>query len=149
MSAMSQMPSLDEYLGFWNASRRGLGMMKFYGLWLGGLAAIAFVLSRVSFAETFPLLSIIGVLLYLVLVPYFSQRFYWKKYDRFLRCPKCRDWLGADSNGSRVYPPPNPGWTVVVATGRCPKCGVQILSIAAESDDERRNAGDSNTTPTP
>ena len=58
------MPSLDEYLGFWNASRRGVGMIKFYGLWLGGLAAIAFVLSRVGFVENFPLLSIIGAFSY-------------------------------------------------------------------------------------
>jgi len=143
MSATPQMPSLDEYLGFWNASRKGLVMIKFYGLWLGGLAAIAFVLSRVGFAENFPLLSIIGALSYLVLVPYFSQRIYWKKYDRFLRCPKCRDWLAADSNGSRVYPPPNPGWQVVIATGRCPKCGTQILSKASQSDDKSRNTGDS------
>lgn len=118
-------------------------MMKFYGLWLGGLAAMVFVLSRVGFAETFPLVSIVVAFLYLVLVPYYSQRFYWKKYDRFLRCPKCRDWLAADSNGSRVYPPPNPGWTVVVVTGRCPKCGTQILSKASESNDKSRNTGDS------
>jgi ssDNA-binding Zn-finger/Zn-ribbon topoisomerase 1 len=117
-------------------------MMKFYGLWLGGLAAMAFVLSRVGFAETFPIASIIGAISYLVLVPYYSQRFYWKKYDRFLRCPKCRDWLAADANGSRVYPPPNPGWQVVIATGRCPKCGTRILSEAAQSGGQSRNTGD-------
>ena len=137
------MPSHDEFLGFWAASRKGMGMIKFYGLWLGGLAAIAFVLSQVGFAESFPLLSIIGAFLYLVLVPYFSLRIYRTKYDRFLRCSKCRGWFASDSNGSRVYPPPNPGWEVVVATGRCPKCGVQILSAAPESNDTSRDTGDS------
>jgi len=128
MSTTPQPPSLEEYLGFWNASRKGLKMMKFYGLWLGGFAAMAFALSQFGFAETFPIISVIGVILYLVLVPYFSRRIYWKRYDRFLRCPECRCWLAADSQGSRAYPPPNPAWQVVIATGRCPKCDTQILS---------------------
>jgi hypothetical protein len=124
------MLSLDEFLGFWNARRRGKGMIKFYGLWLGGLSVCAYVNLRSGIAEDFPLLSIIIFFAYLVLFPYFAQRIYRKRHDRFLRCPNCRDWFASDANGSRAYPPPNPKWEVVVATGRCPKCGTQILLAA-------------------
>lgn len=103
-------------------------MMDFYVMWLGGLAVFAFVISRAGFVERFPLLSLIGAFAYLVLFPYFALRIYRRKYDRFLRCPKCRDWYASDLNGSRIYPPPNPKWEVVVATSCCPKCRTQILS---------------------
>src|SRR5581483_4513114 len=125
--ALQKPLTLDEFLGFWNKSRRGIGMLKFYGFWLGGLAVFEFVISRIGFVEHFPLFCLIGTFAYLILFPYFALRFYRKKYDRFLRCPKCRDWFGSDLNGSRIYPPPNPKWEVVLATSHCPKCGAQIL----------------------
>jgi hypothetical protein len=105
----------------------GMGVMKFYGIWLGSLAVFEFLISRVGLVERFPLLSLIGTFAYLISFPYFAIRFYRKKYDRFLRCPKCRVWFASDLNGSRLYPPPNPQWEVVVATNCCPKCGTHIL----------------------
>ena len=61
-------------------------MMKFYGIWLGGLAVFAFAISRAGFVDSFPLLSLIGVFAYIILFPYFALRIYRKQYDRFLRC---------------------------------------------------------------
>ena len=121
-------PSLGEFAGFWSKSRGWTQMKKFYGFWLGGLAVLAFVMSRTGFVERFMPLSLVGAFAYLILFPYFALRICRKKYDRFLRCPKCGDWFGSDLNGSRCYPPPNPKWEVVLATSRCPKCGAQILS---------------------
>jgi hypothetical protein len=126
--ALQKSPSLGEFAGFWSKSRRGTTMLKFYGIWLGSLAVFVFVISRTDFYERFLPLFLIGVFAYLILFPYFALRVYRKKYDRFLRCPKCRDWFGSDLNGSRFYPPPNPKWEVVLATSHCPKCGAQILS---------------------
>src|SRR5580692_12842524 len=112
--ALQDSPSLDEFVRFWNKSRTGMGMIKFYGIWLGGLAVFEFAISRTGFVERFPLFSLIGIFAYLILFPYFALRIYRKKYDRFLRCPMCRDWFGSDKNGSRIYPPPNPKWEVVL-----------------------------------
>jgi hypothetical protein len=123
-------PAIGEFVGFWNKGRKGMGMMKFYGIWLSGLAFFEFLISRAGYVERFPLLSLIGTFVYLILFPYFALRIYRKKYDRFLRCPKCRDWFGSDLNGSRFYPPPNPKWQVVAATRCCPVCGTEILSEA-------------------
>jgi hypothetical protein len=138
--ALQKPLTFGEFAGFWSKSRTGMKMMKFYGIWLGGLALFEFLLSQTGFAERFLLLSLIVTFAYLVLFPYFALRIYRKKNDRFLRCPKCRDWFATDLNDSRAYPPPNPKWEVVLATGSCPKCGTQIWREAGVTRENQPSA---------
>jgi hypothetical protein len=120
------MPNRDVFITFWKDKRRQQPPMTFYALYLGGLSVYAIMVPRAGIAGRFPFLSVVGAVAYILLVPYLAMRIYWSRYDRFIRCPQCRDWLGRDSSGA--WSGPNPKWKAVAETGRCTKCGTQILA---------------------
>ena len=80
---------------------------------------------------------------FMVFSPILYVSIYWRLYDRFIRCPQCRDWIGidADDKGRMWRIGPDPRWVMIRRTGCCPKCGAQM--IALEKEEETASPGDS------
>jgi hypothetical protein len=95
-------------------------------IYLGGLALYVFVIRRIDVDGRFLLLSLAGAVAYLILLPYFAIKSHRARKRQFFRCPECGDWFGQDSSGA--YHGPNPKFRAVLYTGKCGKCGRQILA---------------------
>jgi len=125
--AATEQPSREAFIAFWKDSdvfswREVLP----YVLYLGPLAVYAFVIRSIDPQGRFWLPSVIAAVGWVVLAPSLSIRRFHKRYARFIRCPNCGDWFGQDASGA--YSGPNPKFRGVIETGRCSKCGEQILS---------------------
>jgi hypothetical protein len=126
--AATQKPSRDAFIAYWKDYDGGLRWREilWYVGYLGGLALFGFVVRRADLEYRFLIASLVVAAAYLVLVPYLTIRRVHTKYARFIRCPQCGDWFGQDVSGA--YRGPNPKFRRVIVTGRCTKCGAQILS---------------------
>lgn len=123
----TQQPDREAFVAFW----KDYGTFSWrqlvpYGVYLGCLALYAFVVRRIDADGRFWLPSLVGAIAYLIFAPYFAWRRYHRRFAKFIRCPQCGDWFGRDSSGD--YFGPNPKFKTVIETGRCGKCGKQILA---------------------
>jgi hypothetical protein len=122
----TQQPDRKAFIAYWkDYGTFTWRMFWFYILFLAGLAVYSFVVSRIDFGEWFGL-PLFGAAAYLIFVPYFVIRRVHRKFARFIRCPNCGDWFGQDASGA--YFGPNPKFRGIIETGRCSKCGQQILA---------------------
>lgn len=125
MTAIPPQVSRQEFNGFWNRDNTWRSLIP-HGIYLLGFALSA-ALARLieppeSFREAFVALAVV----YIVLVPWLGVRAYHRRNAKFLRCANCGDWFGRDSSGAWIGP--NPKWRDVTRTGRCTKCGAQVLA---------------------
>jgi hypothetical protein len=120
-------PSREQFAAYWKdygkASCRDLIP---HAVYLAGLGAYALLVRHLDPEAKLLFLSFVGAGVYLVALPYLWIRRIHKRSAEFIRCPDCGDWFGQDSSGA--YHGPNPKFRVVLQTGRCSKCGKQILA---------------------
>jgi hypothetical protein len=118
-------PTREEFADYWK-DYDTVSWRQFapYVVYLGGLALYAWVVPRI--AGEFWLASILGAAAYLILLPYFWIKRVHTRDAQFIRCPQCGDWFGWDSSGTCHGP--NPRFKTVIQTGKCGKCGRQILA---------------------
>ncbi len=101
-------------------------MFLFYVFYLGGLAFFALIVHSLASNLWLSLLAPLVAIGYVILVPYCFVRCVHTRHARFIRCPHCGDWFGQDASGA--YFGPNPKFKGIIDTGRCSKCGTQILT---------------------
>jgi hypothetical protein len=123
----TQQPSRNAFTAYWkdHGVFRWRQLLWYVG-YLGGLAVLVFTVRSVDADGRFLIPALILAAVYLVSVPYFTIRRVYTKFARFIRCPQCGDWFGQDASGA--YHGPNPKFRGIIETGRCSKCGAQILS---------------------
>jgi hypothetical protein len=97
-----------------------------YVIYLGPLTLYAFAVRLIDAEGRFWVIEFVGAVGYLILLPYFCIRWIQTRNSQFIRCPDCGDWFGLDSSGA--YHGPNPKFKSVIKTGKCSKCGKQILA---------------------
>jgi hypothetical protein len=125
--AATQRPSRETFIAFWKDDQTfPWRQLLFYILYPGCLAIYAFVIRWIDSEGRFSLPSLIAGIGYVVFVPYLIICRFHKRHAGFLRCPRCGDWFGQDASGA--YSGPNPKFRGIIETGRCSKCGEQILS---------------------
>lgn len=123
-TSSQHLPNRDEFVAFWEARSpfRPCRVAPF-AIYLGGLAlaAIASQLTDTLGRAAIPVLF--GAIAFVMLYPILYTLIVWRVYDRFIRCPQCRDWIGNHTaeNGRR--------WVTISETGCCPKCGAQMLDL--------------------
>ncbi len=123
----TQLPTREEFIAYWKdyGVFRWRQLLGYVG-YLGGLALYVFIVRRIDPGGRFLLATLLLAAAYLILVPYLTIRRAHRRFARFIRCPHCGDWFGQDASGA--YFGPNPKFRAVIETGRCCKCGTQILS---------------------
>jgi len=119
-------PTRDEFAAYWKGhDTPSWRRLVPHAIYLGGLALYAFAVRRLDAEGRFWFLSIAAASAYLILLPYLFIRWVHTRKARFIRCLRCGDWFGQDSSGR--YHGPNPKFRTVLQTGKCGKCGTQIL----------------------
>jgi hypothetical protein len=125
--AHPQQPDREAFIAYWkDFGTFTWRQLLFYVLYPGCLAVYAFAARQIDTEGRFGLASLIFAIGYIILFPYLIIRRLHKRFARFIRCPRCGDWFGQDSSGA--YSGPNPKFRGVIETGRCSKCGEQILA---------------------
>jgi len=123
----TQQPSREAFIAYWkDYGNFPCRQLLWYVLYLGCLAVFAFGIRRIDAEGRFWLASLVVAASYLILVPYITIRRVHSRFARFIRCPHCGDWFGQDASGA--YFGRNPKFRGIIETGRCSKCGEQILS---------------------
>jgi hypothetical protein len=126
-ASQPKQPTREEFTHYWRGYDTFLWRdLLPYIVYLGGLALYAFVYHRIDAEGRFLLLALVGAAAYLVLLPYFSIRRVHKRNSKFFRCPQCGDWFREDASGA--FFGPNPKFKSVIETGKCGKCGRQVLA---------------------
>jgi DNA-directed RNA polymerase subunit RPC12/RpoP len=132
---MSLSPKRTELIDFWTA-QSGFRWKQCvpYVAYLLPLVICAFFAVQFNVAPRYRIALAFCTLLYVVLAPTIFIRWYWRKYERFIRCPHCGDWLGRDASGTWFGS--NPKWIRIAETGRCQKCGHEIFTLDAETENQ-------------
>jgi DNA-directed RNA polymerase subunit RPC12/RpoP len=145
------LPSRGEFISFWKETTTdvGCGMGALYlVVWLGGSCALMlYVRLYLDHTDDYFVPSLIVAVAYFV-----APIIYWvgaipvyrRRYDRFLRCPQCRYRIDGDFYFQRKYRVPggqpvpkwvpDPNWVIVSQTGRCPRCGAQLIALEQTPD---------------
>jgi hypothetical protein len=125
--AAIQKPSRDAFIAYWADYDvfRWRQLLWYLG-YLGVLALFVFVVRRVDAAGRFMAASFVIAVTYVILIPYLTVRRVRTKFARFIRCPQCGDYFAQDTSGA--FHGPNPKFRGIIETGRCGKCGTQIIS---------------------
>jgi DNA-directed RNA polymerase subunit RPC12/RpoP len=120
-------PTRQEFASYWkDYDTFAWRQLVPYAVYLGGLALYAFAVRRTDAEGRFLVIELAGAAGYLIFLPYFCIRWVRTRKSQFIRCPDCGDWFGQDFSGA--YHGPNPKFKSVIETGRCSKCGKQILA---------------------
>ena len=123
----TKQPSREEFITYWkDYDSTSWRKLVPYALYLGCLAIYAFVVRQIDAEGRYWVFSLIIAIAYVVLIPYLYIKRIQTRYARFIRCPKCGDWFAQDSSGA--YRGPNPKFKLVILSGKCSKCGQQILA---------------------
>jgi len=123
----TQQPSREAFSAYWKGyGVFGWRQLLWYVGYLGGLALYVFIVRAVDPDGRFLVASLVAAAAYLFVVPYLAIRRVHTRFARFIRCPHCGDWFGRDASGA--YFGPHPKFRAIIETGRCAKCGAQILS---------------------
>ena len=136
-TSSQHLPSRDEFVAFWkDVTTFKLRDVAPLASYLGGLA-LAAIVSRLTDPlgrAAIPVLC--GAIAYVIFCPILYWLIYWRLYDRFIRCPQCRDWVGSDlMDRRRMWRiRPDPKWVRISKTGCCPKCGAQMLVMEEEQE---------------
>lgn len=131
-TSSQHLPNRSEFIRFWKdattfRARRFVPL----GVYLVGLL-LAAILSRLTHtAAPVDIVLLVGAIAFSVLYPIFYSLVIWRRYDRFIRCPQCRDWIGIDATdkGRMWRIDRDPKWVMISQTGRCTKCGAPILIL--------------------
>jgi predicted RNA-binding Zn-ribbon protein involved in translation (DUF1610 family) len=132
MAGERKLPTDTEFLSFWidGQNKSFLSAIRPHAIYIGGLTIYAlgvrFLVNHVDTTGKLTLAYVTLALLYIVGMPWLWIVWWHKRYARFIRCPQCGDWMGRDTSGHCFGP--NPKWKLVVQTGKCPKCGTQLLA---------------------
>ena len=127
-----RLPNRDEFTAFWQKQDTfSFLQLAPLGIYLGGLALFAFGVRLIDTTGRFALPTLAAANAWVFLLPIFYLRIYWKRHDRFIRCPQCRDWVAMDSSGE--WKGPNPKWIAVSQTGHCGRCGAQMITLEQQS----------------
>ena len=123
----TQQPSREAFIAYWkDFDTFTWRQLLPYIIYPGCGVIYAFVVRWIDPDGRFAIPELIVAIGYFILVPYIDIRYIHTRYARFIRCPSCGDWFGQDASGA--YHGPNPKFRLVIETGRCSKCGAQILS---------------------
>jgi hypothetical protein len=123
----TQQPSREAFVRYWkDYGRPGWRLALWYLIYLGSLAFFAIIVRRVDADGWLLIMSPVVAIAYLILYPYITMRIVRRKFGRFCFCPHCGDRFGQDASGA--YFGPNPKFRRVIETGRCYKCGAQVIS---------------------
>jgi hypothetical protein len=126
-------PSREEFTAYWKDFQTlNWGDVLLYIVYPGVLALYAILIRWIDSEGRFWLPSLIVAIEYVILYPYTLIRRVHKRFARFIRCPTCGDWFGQDASGA--YSGPNPKFRGIIETGRCSKCGEQVLSDDEDGD---------------
>ena len=131
------LPTRDEFVAFWKRQTTFSSCVGCYVVYLGVLA-LAAIVSRLTDPlgrAAIPVLC--GAIAFMILYPILYALIYWRRYDRFLRCPQCRDWIGFDA-ADRMSRGLDPTWVKISQRGCCPKCGAQMLVL---EEKEQKTSG--------
>ena len=121
----SELPSRETFTEFWSRPDKLVLWIARLTLYFGGLIAYS-VFAPALLASVLPVGAIVGIAIVIAFgIPMGYWQWFWNHYDKFLRCPKCRDWVGRDISGS-LYGQ-SPKWRTVIETSRCVRCGQQML----------------------
>jgi hypothetical protein len=90
------------------------------------MALYVFAVRLIDAEGRFWIIELMGDAGYLILLPYAWIRWVQTRMSQFIRFPDCGDWFGEDSSGA--YHGPNPKFKSVIETGKCRKCGKQVLA---------------------
>lgn len=127
-----RLPNRDEFTAFWqNHDTFRFLQLAPLGIYLGGLALFAIEIRLIDTTGRFALAALAAASAWVLLLPILYSRIYWKRYDRFIRCPQCRDWVGRDSSGE--WKGPNAKWLAVSQTGHCGLCEAQMITLEQQS----------------
>jgi hypothetical protein len=120
-------PNREEFITYWkDYDTFSWWQVLPYVVYPGALALFAFLVRWFDIEGRFWLPSFMIAIGYVFLVPYLRIRRTHTRFARFIRCPQCGDWFGQDVSGA--YTGPDPKFRGIIETGRCSKCGEQILS---------------------
>ena len=121
----SELPSREAFGAFWNREDSSLFCLARITFYFCGLVAFARFAPMLVVSELSAVVVFAAAVLYAVGTPMVYWCYLWKHYDSFLRCPKCRDWVGRDVSGSLHGSAPK--WRVVLDTNHCVRCGQQMI----------------------
>lgn len=138
MKKQENLPTPEEFVAFWNASTVFTWRSLLpHLLYVSGFALYAVIVSVVVKPGRFWAAYLGFAIVYILLVPYLWMRIVWKRDARFIRCPRCGDWLGRDASGA--WSGPNPKWKSISQTGVCIRCGQRLLSAGGQDEPDTRN----------
>jgi hypothetical protein len=120
-----------EFVHYWrnHGTFRWVDLLP-HAIWVGVLGVFALSYGLADPDRKFIWPALVLATSWVVLFPVLGIRYVHRKYDRFIRCPQCRDWFGQDVSGA--YHGPNLKYREVVRTGCCHTCGTKILSEDTE-----------------
>lgn len=125
-------PSREAFIAYWKDYRYSPWRELLWWIgYPGGLALYAWVVSRLDLGVGVLTGALVVAVAYIVLVPYLTCLTIRRAYARvahFIRCPHCGDRF--DWNIGGANPGPSPKFREVIETGRCVRCGAQVLSDA-------------------
>jgi hypothetical protein len=121
----SELPSRSEFEAFWNRQSNPLHTLAGVVIYLAVLVLYALFAPRLIPTVDHGDLHILGFLFVALGLPALYAHLFWRHYDRFLRCPLCRDWVGTDVTGACNGP--NPKWRIIATTLHCVLCGQQMV----------------------
>ncbi len=117
-------PTREEFASYWkDYDAFSWRQLVPHVVYLGGLTLYTFAAHLIDAEGRFWVIEFVGAVGYLILLPYSWLH---TRKGQFIRCPVCGDWFGEDSSGA--YHGPNPKFKSVIETGKCSKCGKQILA---------------------
>jgi hypothetical protein len=129
MNQGSQQPTRDEFLAYWSKGERNRGSCRSllpHAIYISGLALYAAIVRYLDPTGRFGFACVAIAIVYIIAVPWVWIVTAQKRNARFIRCPQCGDWLGRDTSGAWFGP--NPNWRLIGQTGKCTKCGKQLLA---------------------
>jgi len=124
--AVRQKPDRAAFIAYWKDDKSSGKMMRLLLFFLAGFVLVGFIAHRVDAEGRYWWFSLVLVLAYIALFSFLSIRWVNRRVVPFIRCPRCGDWFGQDV--FRAFHGPNPKCEIVIETGRCVKCGEQILA---------------------
>ncbi|MGL6052658.1 MAG: hypothetical protein ACRC16_22215 [Aeromonas salmonicida] len=131
MTSESQesLPSKSEFVEFWKTqqSRRMHAVYPLSCLMVAAFVAIAAV--SIDPSDPWAMIFSVGLIFVLVTFPFAFALGLSAQYRRFTRCRNCGLWIGADIQGKDALAQnmTEPTWLKVARTGRCIRCGSQLI----------------------
>jgi hypothetical protein len=120
----SNLPDRDAFVAFWSRKSSPLS----YLLTLAIYFAILLSFHAIPRSASSPARSIavaFSAIVFAIGAPVLYCMIFWRRNDRFLRCPACRMWVGSDLMGNLNKC--DPDWQRIASTQRCVRCGERMI----------------------